>query len=744
MQESIARITEQATKQIFNSIFSTKKLNSILEICSDDIVFFCPEKGIGTTNKTELIKLNNSSLNPLELEDFKVKDYLFEIKSDRNLFEVLTTVKLANAVNNISYTLRAMIVFWLCQDSDIRVISISMSRPRNDLKPVDDTKTHLLNLISCSVLYLKNDDNLSIERANYTFYNFLKHSPEDKDSLDNLMNYILPRDRQKIKDFISTLKINTPARPIKLALVSADKELHYVYANFILAEYENGDEFIHCIMSDITEEERANLRLKTEFRRFIVLAEISDYIHIEYDIDDDTLYFIKSANNQITDSKVPAFSKKAAKIGLFNDEAYDSFITIRDSIISNPEGEFFELETELNLSKRKSVWVSMRLKKVYIEELDKYMIYGTISNIDKDKREKLRLIEKSKADLLTNLYNKIASEKAIKKHLKIKKDSETDALFIIDVDNFKAVNDNLGHLYGDEILKDISNKIKETFRNSDILGRIGGDEFIVFMKQAYSKEIVEKKAEKLCEDIKRSLPFGNGTIDISASIGIAFTDKDNEFMTLFKNADSALYNSKNHGKDQYCIYSDDTLAMEDMTSQKRTKTTVDTAMAESAEAIGFKIFNTLYNAADIESGFKAITDYLLDYFNVDRILLITYDKVKRTFVYSYQNYSDKAYETIFDASSVSPDEQNDFFSLFDRDGLFYCTDTNELDEPWKSYFTDIKAKSTLETMLYKNSQINGILCLNDCKNSRMWTKHDIKILKNTAMVLNQFLFSDNN
>lgn len=160
---------------------------------------------------------------------------------------------------------------------------------------------------------------------------------------------------------------------------------------------------------------------------------------------------------------------------------------------------------------------------------------------------------KAELDMLTGLYNKITTEDQINNVL-LDRPDDLCALMIMDIDNFKAVNDIEGHQEGDHTLRIIANLISTQFRNSDIVGRIGGDEFVVFMTGLPSKEIARRKAE----DIVRLMKYKpNLTIptNVSLSVGIAFSSKElTDFPALFQKADEALYKAKKEGKARLSEY----------------------------------------------------------------------------------------------------------------------------------------------------------------------------------------------
>ena len=148
-------------------------------------------------------------------------------------------------------------------------------------------------------------------------------------------------------------------------------------------------------------------------------------------------------------------------------------------------------------------------------------------------------------DAMTDLLNRGSFEKILGIQ---EKGDRPFALILIDVDTFKTVNDTYGHATGDKILKKVSRLLKTAFRSIDHVCRIGGDEFAIIMVEMTSdlKYTIEDKItavnEQLADVEEDGLPV------VSLSVGVAFTDRENPGESLFKDADKALYYTKEHGK----------------------------------------------------------------------------------------------------------------------------------------------------------------------------------------------------
>lgn len=201
-------------------------------------------------------------------------------------------------------------------------------------------------------------------------------------------------------------------------------------------------------------------------------------------------------------------------------------------------------------------WVEFRAR-VYFSEISntlRVMIF--IQDKDSEIRHRLLLQKKATTDPLTGLENRESAWNHITQFLN--EDSQaTHALLFIDLDYFKQVNDHWGHFFGDDVLRIVAIRLKHAFRKDDILGRIGGDEFLVLVKEVCSREKLKERVHQAIKTL--SMPIVRGAVEakITCSIGIAMcSGGETTIEALYQKADEAMYQAKKQGRQQFCFFDD--------------------------------------------------------------------------------------------------------------------------------------------------------------------------------------------
>ncbi|MHB1314150.1 MAG: bifunctional diguanylate cyclase/phosphodiesterase [Christensenellales bacterium] len=216
-------------------------------------------------------------------------------------------------------------------------------------------------------------------------------------------------------------------------------------------------------------------------------------------------------------------------------------------------GDTFELEYRVQRKDKTIIWVMEKGRRV--KDIDSEPVHiSMLLDITNRKAQLVQLLRRTQVDSLTNLYNREYARQEIKNYLYRHKSNHSSVLFVLDLDNFKHINDYFGHMEGDNVLIQTGNILNSNFRSRDVLGRLGGDEFIAFMKDVPQIEDAEAKARQLCEAIENGFAGKYEDFQLSVSIGgIYVSGEETTYFDMFRAADMALYQAKFSGKKTWRI-----------------------------------------------------------------------------------------------------------------------------------------------------------------------------------------------
>ena len=210
------------------------------------------------------------------------------------------------------------------------------------------------------------------------------------------------------------------------------------------------------------------------------------------------------------------------------------------------------------------LWLSHLSKTPELFQLDWYIgavtwILTLIVNFEilhmrlRDYHLRLELEHRSSTDGLTGLMNKSAAEASARCYLSRRGARESSALFVIDLDQFKQINDLLGHKAGDQALEVVGDALTKLFRSQDVIGRVGGDEFVVLMKNVCERKLIARRAASICNTVRHTR-LRESSLSLTCSIGIAVCPTHGAtYDDLFRKADEQLYLVKRSGKDGFML-----------------------------------------------------------------------------------------------------------------------------------------------------------------------------------------------
>lgn len=307
-----------------------------------------------------------------------------------------------------------------------------------------------------------------------------------------------------------------------------------------------------CNIVDISDSKRMETLLLEEKQRFEIIQDLSDVILFTYDVKEDVLECSKkllvsigtstryeNAFEYITYGNVIDRRDVPNLISAFSNAMAGKKVNVLDARILDKQGY--------------GVWCRIKFSAVYNRKGEAVKFIGTITDIDKEKQEKQRLISQAEKDQLTGFLNKISTSLKFSQTNKNSNNLQA-AMFIIDIDDFKKLNDTYGHSAGDVFLKRFTQNLAEEFSENDVLGRVGGEEFLIYTQYSSQDELI-KKAESILNSCRKVRIDQVPDKEFTCSVGGALYPDDSEvYQELYEKADKALYDVKTSGKNNYKFY----------------------------------------------------------------------------------------------------------------------------------------------------------------------------------------------
>lgn len=396
------------------------------------------------------------------------------------------------------------------------------------------------------------------------------------------------------------------------------------------------------------------------------------------------------------------------------------------------------------------IWVLNRGHRMIGEDGQEYL-NGLLVDItqskqiyDEQKKATSALQEQAERDSLTKLFNAHTVRRLTEEYFSGLAGKGNCALLIIDLDNFKQVNDRYGHMLGDAVLTQAAQTICKLFRSHDIVGRIGGDEFLVLMKAVSDRELVNKRCSQLLDAFHEAFQHQLCDLELSCSIGVAFSPAHGTlYYDLFRCADQALYQAKKLGKNQYTFYDSED---RDFSKAGMPQTTILTKEREENTAnfqeSGFLlyVFQQLYEAENVETTVYEMLDMLGRQKDISRVYVMEWDLEKEVYRSTFEWCN-------ADVSPAGDSLQNlcgketlkQFEKCFDEQGIFCCQDIQGLPVSLRGNFEQRKVKSALFFTIRDAGWNGGYIGFEECVTSCPWTREQVNTLWTFTKIISVFL-----
>ncbi len=524
----------------------------------------------------------------------------------------------------------------------------------------------------------------------------------------------LNSDNEELPLFISIYKLNEKNEKGEELLVSTMHDLRSQ-----IAGYES--------TSDLDEEYYHRVTYKDLFN---TVAELTDEWFWIYDVNMSTIQFFGKGREILGLSPdKQAFPSYVVDSGMVYPDDLNTFLHFNDNL---KNGIVENIEVRFVSPSKKHKYYKIIYKIIYSKDGKPLFSIGKTYDIDKEK--KLEIL--SKTDLLTKCLNKITTENIVRDIIDNDPNS-SHALFLIDVDDFKSVNDDLGHYFGDIALRDIASNLHNNFRDGDIIGRIGGDEFLVFVKNISSEKVINRKAQAIADAFSKSYSGENNDYKISGSIGVAlFPSHSTSYEELYKCADKALYHSKAGGKDRYTIYSNDLAdnITKNLTALENENNIISTLFDSNITSV---VFDILYQSENVAKSMNTAVRFIGTQLGVDRCYITqTFDDGK-SYELTYEWVSKGVSSRANKFKDMSIDSLKIYFAELEANDIMYNgspeSNGERLDDQVAYLLTQTKGKGFSRL----------IFGIEDRNFNRVWSDKEIATMQYLIKLISLFLSSSN-
>ena len=500
---------------------------------------------------------------------------------------------------------------------------------------------------------------------------------------------------------------------------------------------------------------------KVSHEAYRMLDESDGMYYFHWNMDNDILRFDTSVEKAPYDF-VARIDKTSTRLGvegyLHPDDVplFNIFMNrvYRVSTRSKRPTKHEQMLNEIRLKARNSqeyLWAEVKLI-IYFEENMPLIVFGRIRDINAQKVSQMKLQHAAEHDRLTGFLNKNATEQYVRRTLtRLAREETLSALLIIDADNFKAINDNFGHLFGDAVLTDMAMAIEKSFRHTDVMGRIGGDEFIVFFRNLPSLELLKQRTQDLIDTLTKDYESEGKKIHFSVSIGIAlYPTHGHSYDELFTHADRALYDSKQRGKGCFSIYKSSFVAASYVATRDTQQVADLSQRAFKDNMIAF-IFQLLYEMKDPDATISLSLSLLGKQFNIDRVAIDRYHPLTGSYSNAFEWLSphgcslvDNENYTAADFERLVNTRNNMILSRYKATPygvMSICRDTTKLDECYQEAAKALKNAAFVHCKITRGSEDLGCIAFECATGPRTFTEDELSALSVFAVLLGNVLLS---
>lgn len=596
----------------------------------------------------------------------------------------------------------------------------------------------------CAVI--QGTERWELVKGNEEFFRLIGYTQEEIQVLPNdFEDAVYREDREKLQGIMRELMHTDKIKQCDIRICGKQGEIRWIALSLRMFYYQGRTPYFLVSCWDIHMRKKIEAELYLQTERYKLVEEINQEFPFEYDVENKTIFIASSSNIMIADRGGKDFfvSIKALEEIIYREDYEEFFGMIKRA---SKEEEHGMLEYRVNVAdvgqEPEYAWHRTIYKSVPGENGEILRILGRTEDVTRERRIQDEMELRLKQDDLTKLLNKSTTKSEIEAFLK-KNVRGTHALMLIDVDNFKGINDTLGHMFGDSVLITIAKKIQDLFRATDIVGRIGGDEFMVFMKHTdyYQAKL---KAESICKNVRQTYHGGSKEeIEVSCSVGVAIISTVKEsYSSLFARADMAMYQAKEAGKNQYRI-AEATDPLWKIRKATRIEPRIDQYKAGKVQDMDFlsEAFTLLSHAKDVNDSLNVLMERIGRQYDLGIVSVLECDRERGELIQT--NCWTRENGVIYEPQFV--DKFNDwdgFMSGFDEWGLAYindCWGDEFVSDKDKAVFRERSMRAIVNCSFSYFELGEGYVSFCDLEKPRVWSNFEKETFLELTRMLSVFV-----
>lgn len=552
-------------------------------------------------------------------------------------------------------------------------------------------------------------------------------------------------EHQKMLRSISSWILQGAAYPLaeEYRVQRKDGSFAWVAAQISIVSRKGSDWELQMLFNDSSMYRMIMQDLKKD-QRHIMQESISGDILFDYEVTTDTLH-MSNQYSKLRDH-VPEFvnySEKVVREMLVHPTDIPVFRHLIDGLQNNLK--FSNTLLRFRHKDGKYYWYHLIGAAITDDTGKVIRVVGKAVNMNRQRQEMIELVERVQRDPFTHLYNKTMTETLVKQSLSRERDT-SHAMLVIDLDNFKEINDTFGHMHGDAVLVEFSRILQMKFEEKNVVGRIGGDEFLVFLRGERDRNLVRERANEVCRLFRQSESLSGMHHLLSASVGVSVSPNDGiSYEELFHKADQALYVSKRRGKGNVVFYSEIPDLESGMSTEERKRRAVemphDVLPDYGADPhLIFEATEELLASGGKSEKMGPVLRMIGRILSVGRVYLSECSRDHNQCTITCE-WCAPSIEPAFDRPGpLSFETLDSHYRRFDEWGLFRCYDVNEIGEDAAFLKQIPSVRSTLHCALYDQRGMRGFIGCDDVSANRVWSQPETASLSVLCGLVSRFLY----